>query len=207
MDAVFINTSISDPGILQNPTGKKVLLVGSAYKKEIKYLLKFIKENGSSYQDWIWAIVPHDDDKRTFHYYNMLLPKPSGSIVSDHFSACSNIRYINKMGILAALYQYSSIAFIGGGWGKGIHNIMEPAKAENAIIFGPYYRNSPEAIELIQTGAARSVYNYSSFCTALKCLLDKEEYRQSCGSKAKLYLDNQTGAAEICYSKIKVLLH
>ena len=64
----------------------------------------------------------------------------------------ARVLIIDNIGMLSSAYKYASIAAIGGGFGKGIHNILEPACWKIPVIFGPKYEKFREAVELIRSG-------------------------------------------------------
>ena len=100
------------------------------------------------------------------------------------------------MGILSSLYQYAKLAYIGGGFGKGIHNTLEAATFGLPVIFGPNYLKFQEAIDLVARKAAFPVRDYAAFDAVLSNLLDHPELLSTAGESArKLVLDN-LGATE-----------
>ena len=79
----------------------------------------------------------------------------------------NNVLIIDSIGILANSYQYANIAYIGGGFGSGIHNILEAAAFGLPIIFGPNYQKFIEAKELINRKGAISISNYQELTSAI----------------------------------------
>jgi len=204
-ESVFINALHPHLEIQNYIKGKKVLILGSSHNKELLYMAKFLKENLVNYNDWIWLIVPHHPNIEDRLYFE----KKSGINACDFEEPLqdrSPVIFINRTGILAPLYALSEIAFIGGGWINGLHNVLEPARYHNTIIFGPDYNKFPEAAGLIHANAAISVSDYKTFRITLKHLLDSNSLREILASNATAYLTSQAGATEKCYSEIKVLL-
>ena len=78
-----------------------------------------------------------------------------------------NILLINKIGILKDIYKYCSLAYIGGGFGKGIHNIIEASANLKPVIFGPNHSQFIEAKDLIKINGAASVNNYKEFLESI----------------------------------------
>ena len=105
------------------------------------------------------------------------------------------------MGMLSSLYQYAEIAYIGGGFGAGIHNTLEAAAFGLPVIFGPNYSKFKEAHDLINLGAAFSINNSQQLLERVEGL-QEESYRNSCGLKAREYVENQTGATRIIIKHI-----
>ena len=79
----------------------------------------------------------------------------------------SRVVVINKVGILPDLYLYSDLAYIGGGFGAGIHNILESASFDVPVVFGPNYQKFNEAKELIKLGGAISITTIEELTAAL----------------------------------------
>ena len=84
---------------------------------------------------------------------------------------------VDTIGDLAHLYQYGHIAYIGGGFGKGIHSILEPVAAGLPVIFGPNYHRFQEAKELIHLGAAISIKSSHEFKEAMEFFSNEDHYR------------------------------
>ncbi|MCK9304012.1 MAG: glycosyltransferase N-terminal domain-containing protein [Bacteroidales bacterium] len=108
----------------------------------------------------------------------------------------SDILLIDTVGILSSLYKYGSFAYIGGGFGAGIHNILEAAVYGIPVIFGPGYQKFMEATDLIKLGGAVSVNDSDSLKQALKTFLSDPEKCQSAGKVCREYVENGKGASE-----------
>lgn len=109
---------------------------------------------------------------------------------------------IDCFGLLSSIYRYGDIAYIGGGFGAGIHNILEAAVYEMPVIFGPRYGKFMEARELLENKGAFCVKTYDD----LKVLLDKmtadSKFLKESGDNAGNYVKSRTGASELILSKI-----
>ena len=103
---------------------------------------------------------------------------------------------VDNIGLLSVLYALGRIAYIGGGFGKGIHNCLEAAAHGKPVLFGPRYQKFPEAVDLIDVGAAWSVKNKIELITALE-YLKQPGYAEEAGTKAKQNLKEHSGATEI----------
>jgi len=108
----------------------------------------------------------------------------------------------DSIGILYHLYQYADIAYIGGGFGVGIHNTLEAATFGLPIIFGPNYQKFNEAKDLISIGAAFPIKNSSDFNTIFSKLNTDTTYREETGKKAKDFILQQKGGTKIILEKI-----
>jgi 3-deoxy-D-manno-octulosonic-acid transferase len=104
---------------------------------------------------------------------------------------------VDGIGYLSHLYQYAHIAYIGGGFGAGIHNILEAATFGKPMIFGPKYQKFREAADLVDAGGAYSIGNFEELRHTTRQLLENEQsYRRSsliCSS----YVNEKQGATKI----------
>lgn len=150
-------------------------------------------------------IAPHEIDdvhvaqiKTLFgNYKTALFSTTSTTLVVD-----SDILIVNTMGMLSQIFQYANIAYIGGGFGTGIHNILEAAVYEIPVVFGPKYHKFDEAISLIEAGGAFSVHDKTEFI-AIASLLMNNKVKYSEASKAcKTYVEKNTGATQKICNKI-----
>ena len=106
----------------------------------------------------------------------------------------SNILIINSIGHLAHLYQYATIAYIGGGFGAGIHNILEAAAFGKPVIFGPKYHKFREAIELTEAGGAFPIHNSQQLNNRTIELLEDRNRYQASSLACLAYIQQKKGA-------------
>jgi 3-deoxy-D-manno-octulosonic-acid transferase len=103
--------------------------------------------------------------------------------------------------MLSSLYKYADIAYIGGGFGAGIHNILEAATFGLPIVFGPNYGKFQEAIDLIELGGAFPVNNYESLKKQFENLF-AEDKKNEAGKISKKYVMENQGATSTILEKI-----
>lgn len=106
----------------------------------------------------------------------------------------SNVLLLDTIGILSSVYRYGEIAYIGGGFGKGIHNTLEAAAFGLPVIFGPEYSKFREARELLRIGAGFTVNSPAELGKTLSELLDSQQSYSQAGEKAKKFIHNHLGA-------------
>jgi 3-deoxy-D-manno-octulosonic-acid transferase len=173
-------------------TDKKVMIAGSTWEEDEKIISGFkFKISGFKL-----IIAPHEIGEthiqsiiRKFNSYSVL--RYSEAAQKDISSA--DILIIDNIGILSSIYQYGTIAYIGGGFGKGIHNILEPATFGLPIIFGPNYHKFIEACELIDLHGAFSV----SSAEELKKIIDllaHSDILKTASLISKSYVSSRVGA-------------
>jgi len=175
-------------------SNEKVLIFGSSWEKEEEFAIRLSREK----LDWKIIIAPHEIQTSKV---NRMLTK--SALKSIKWSAVnkkqdlSSYRFlvIDEIGMLSKLYRFATLAFIGGGFGKGIHNLAEAAVYGTAVIFGPKYGNFKEAKDLIECGGGFSVNNYSQFLVKLQ-ELSHEKNRLQASINAKKYIESKSGASE-----------
>ena len=104
--------------------------------------------------------------------------------------------------MLSSAYQYASVAAIGGGFGKGIHNILEPACWKIPVIFGPKYEKFREAVELIKAEGAFSFGSFEDFSAILDKLISDRVFYTAAAETAGTYISKNTGATAIILKEI-----
>ena len=109
---------------------------------------------------------------------------------------------IDCFGLLSSIYRYGEIAYIGGGFGVGIHNTLEAAVYGIPVIFGPKYQKFQEALELIDAGGAFSIKSGDELYTLLDRLLADDVFLREAGVNAGNYVTSRAGATDKILSMI-----
>ena len=164
---------------------KNTIICGSTWPKDEELITKVTKEN----QQFNYIIAPHE-----LNNLSQLQKSTNGLLFSkanDQNINNSDVLIIDSIGLLASIYRYGKIAYIGGGFGVGIHNILEAVTFGLPVIFGPNYRKSNEANELVKLGLAKNINNYQDLKTAINSLTNFET------SITKRYIDEKSGATDI----------
>lgn len=134
-----------------------VIILGSSWSFEEKIISEFI---ASTKKDLKFIIAPHDIKKTRIKAIEDLLTNTSYIKYSDANAdniSKYNILLIDNIGILANTYQFTDIAFVGGGFTGALHNILEPASFGNVVLFGPKHQKFHEAEELININGAFNI--------------------------------------------------
>jgi 3-deoxy-D-manno-octulosonic-acid transferase len=176
---------------------QQVLVAGSTWDQDEKLLSTYIK----LYETKKLIIAPHEIDAAHLKNINQLF---SNSILFSEWVGLKDkpkniqVLIIDNVGMLAQLYQYATVCYIGGGFNKsGIHNILEAAVYGKAIIFGPHYQKFGEAIGLIQRGGAFSIQNENELNTILDALLNDSTKLEKAENVAKNFVIEKSGATKI----------
>jgi 3-deoxy-D-manno-octulosonic-acid transferase len=117
-----------------------------------------------------------------------------------HKLTLPQVLIIDNIGLLSSLYAYGTIAYIGGGFGKSIHNTLEAAAFGLPVIFGPNYQKFQEAKDLIELKAGFSISNQAELNDCFN-LLQAGTHKEA-GKQAKAYVDSQKGATTQILKKI-----
>ncbi len=178
-----------------------VIIAGSTWEKDEE----IIAEYAHKYPDKVkWIIAPHEIHKSHINKIEALfkLPLLKFSDANTQNILQTNILIIDSIGILSSLYRYGKISYIGGGFGKGIHNTLEAVTYGLPVIFGPNYKRFQEACDLINIASGYSISDFHEFETLLNSLLNDKSHRQKAGKSALQYVDSMRGGTEIILSKL-----
>ena len=181
--------------------GNSMLIVaGSTWKPDEELLIAFI--NNST--DLKFIIAPHEVSPSNINRIHQLLKKPSISFSKITEAEINNVDVliIDSIGILSSVYHYGNIAYIGGGFGVGIHNILEAATFGLPVIFGPNYKKFKEAVDLILQGGAFSIQNLKELKSAFNKLLTDQEYLENCSKICKNYVIGNVGSTQVIIKKV-----
>jgi len=203
VDRVYqISNEVKENSVIEKFKNQKILLVaGSSWKKDEEILIKYINESGNNLK---WIIAPHEIKKENILRIQKSISRPSVkySIFKEKQDSNTEVLIIDNIGMLSSLYKYGDIAYIGGGFGKGIHNILEPATFGIPVIFGPNYKKFHEACELRKQGGAIPVSNFSDLEKTLNELVNNDEVRQKAANISKQYIKNNLGSAQLIVDKL-----
>jgi len=189
--------------IIENFVDNKVTFIaGSTWPKDEELLVNFINNESDSDQKFI--IAPHNINANEIAKF-----KKSFSKKVILYSECSNkdlssfqVLIVDTIGLLSQIYNYADIAYVGGGFGSGIHNILEPATFGTPIMIGPNYHKFKEAKDLVKIGACNVVNNYSEFKTILNSLVINADIRKNMGKFSKNYIIDNIGSTKIIFDYI-----
>ena len=183
-DSVLANTQnpVKIPLIEDFCKCKPTVICGSTWEKDELLLIRFIKEN----PHYNYIIAPHE-----MHHISHLQKQTGAQLFSTSNTEninSNNVLIIDSIGILSSMYQYANIAYIGGGFGSGIHNILEAVTFGLPVVFGPNYQKFIEADELINKNGAISISNYKELNSAINVFSDFDK------SIAINYIHENSGA-------------
>jgi 3-deoxy-D-manno-octulosonic-acid transferase len=170
-------------------------IAGSTWEPDEELIARYINETARPVK---YILAPHEIHaahierleksikKRTIRFSN----KDNASL-ADY-----DVLIIDNIGILSSLYRYGQVSYIGGGFGKGIHNILEAAVFGLPVLFGPNHLKFQEALDLIEEGAAFPINTYDDLKTKLDKLFGSAETLDMTGKIAASYVKRNIGATE-----------
>ncbi|MCE5331573.1 MAG: 3-deoxy-D-manno-octulosonic acid transferase [Bacteroidales bacterium] len=178
---------------------KPVIVAGSTWPKDEELLVRYSK----LHPDVKLILVPHEIHEAHLSGIIKLL---GNNYIRYTQANETNIRTVNCLvvdviGILSSIYRYADVAYIGGGFGVGIHNTLEAAVYGIPVVFGPNYQKFREARELIAVGGAFSISNY----IVLEAQFDRLLTENQDGKMAGEYVKNNTGATDLIIEEISPL--
>ncbi|KAB7729261.1 3-deoxy-D-manno-octulosonic acid transferase [Rudanella paleaurantiibacter] len=149
--------------------GQPLLVVGSAWQADMQVLIPFL----NAFEQPLKVIVaPHEIHNDEIERWRAQLKRPSVRYsallnqTADAADSAVQTLFIDNIGLLSSLYQYGEFAYIGGAFGKGLHNILEAATFGVPVFFGPNYRKFQEAVDLVAEGGAFTVADTVSLADA-----------------------------------------
>lgn len=172
--------------------GCQVFIAGSTWHDDEVLIASLAK----AYPDWKFIIAPHEVDLRHIAEIKKLFPDSTTLSEIKKGKINTQVLIIDNIGTLSSLYQYGDVAYIGGGFGVGIHNTQEASAFSLPVIFGPNYQKFQEAADLIEKGASFSINNAQELEQQMS-ILQNQETRETLGRIAKEYITSKAGATSI----------
>jgi 3-deoxy-D-manno-octulosonic-acid transferase len=180
--------------------GEKLFLAGSSWKQDEEIIARYVNAHPGSMK---WVLAPHEIEKanidRLEKLFNTKVVRFS-EFTEKSAEAC--VLIMDNIGMLSSSYRYAYIAVVGGGFGKGIHNVLEAACWGIPVIFGPNHKKFREAVELISLKGARCFSTYDEFSEIVdNWLSDREDYLKSAKIAAD-YVKENAGATDKILTKM-----
>jgi 3-deoxy-D-manno-octulosonic-acid transferase len=179
---------------------EKRIVVGSVWPEDERVILdpiiKILREDDEASLLWI----PHEpSEKYVNSSLNIFKSEGFESVILSNNKILrftdARIHIVNVIGLLPRLYWHGQVAYVGGGFTSGVHNVMEPAIARLPVLFGPRYSKSHEAEELVSAGGGFSIQNSIDTYNSLKKLLFDKNYFLSCSLAATKVIHDNLGSA------------
>lgn len=182
---------------------QKVFVIGSSWAEDMEVLIPFINENRLKF-----IVAPHEikessiqDIQRSLRVSSLRYSEAADKKLDD-----TAVLIIDNIGMLNKLYRYGEFAYIGGAFGKGLHNILEAASNGIPILFGnKNYEKFQEAVDLINRGGAFTVSGYSDLKDKYEMLNVPESFLLAC-EVTRQYVEDNLGATDKIMEYCKPIL-
>ena len=211
VDRVFSATQEPIPGLIQERLehihlwkgGRKLLVIGSAWPAEWKAL----KDILDIHQDWAVLWAPHDIGhpdleqwlRREHTDYLSLwtghTPGPGTYKTFENVPGTPDMLIADEMGLLRFAYGLADFAVVGGGWGRGVHNVLEPAAFGIPVLCGPNVAGFREIEALKQSGGLKVCATAEDLANQCGLWMESKEAREEAGQSAAAWVVKQRGAA------------
>lgn len=214
---LFLNQSVESSGLLHHTSNiehqtsdikhPKVLVAGSSWEPDEHNIKAFLDHYDKTIR---LILAPHVIDESHLIAIERLFGKNNcirfSSIINSQSEKPNlpNILIIDNIGMLSAIYQYATVAYIGGGFGKGIHNILEATAYNIPVCFGPNYHKFKEARDMIAAGAARSYNNADELTSILSEWLDDADSYSKASIRCKEAMSKEGGSTQKILGTISI---
>lgn len=180
--------------------GCKVFVAGSSWQPDEDIFIRFF--NG--HPDWKLIIAPHviGEDHLAYILDKLQMKAVRYTQATEQSAAEARCLIIDCFGLLSTIYRYGEIAYVGGGFGVGIHNVPEAAVWGVPVLFGPNNKRFLEAQDLLACKGSFEVTDYDSFNTIISRLISDDKFRHQCGEASANYVKSRSGATDIIMKSV-----
>lgn len=181
----------------------KVFVAGSSWPPDENIFIPFFNEH----KDWRLLIAPHVIAEE---HLKLILSLIKGKKVVRYTqtipeeAAEADVLIIDCFGLLSSMYNYGDVAYIGGGFGVGIHNTLEAAVWNMPVIFGPNNKKFQEAQGLLKSGGGFEINTYEDFSGLMSSLMNDETFLKQAGDKAGAFVAHLAGATDKVLASVKL---
>ena len=181
----------------------KVFVAGSSWPPDENIFIPFFNEH----KDWRLLIAPHVIAEE---HLKLILSLIKGKKVvrytqtTPEEAAEADVLIIDCFGLLSSMYNYGDVAYIGGGFGVGIHNTLEAAVWNMPVIFGPNNKKFQEAQGLLKSGGGFEINTYENFSGLMSSLMNDETFLNQAGDKAGTFVAHLAGATDKVLASVKL---
>ena len=181
----------------------KVFVAGSSWPPDENIFIPFFNEH----KDWRLLIAPHVIAEE---HLKLILSLIKGKKVvrytqtTPEEAADADVLIIDCFGLLSSMYNYGDVAYIGGGFGVGIHNTLEAAVWNMPVIFGPNNKKFQEAQGLLKSGGGFEINTYEDFSGLMSSLMNDEAFLKQAGDKAGAFVAHLAGATDKVLASVKL---
>lgn len=180
--------------------GCKVFVAGSSWQPDEDIFIRFFNDH----PDWKLIIAPHviGEDHLAYILDKLQMKAVRYTQATEQSAAEARCLIIDCFGLLSTIYRYGEIAYVGGGFGVGIHNVPEAAVWGVPVLFGPNNKRFQEAQDLLACKGSFEVTDYDSFNTIISRLISDDKFCHQCGEASANYVKSRSGATDIIMKSV-----
>ena len=181
----------------------RVFVAGSSWLPDEEIFIKYFNEHN----DWKLIIAPHIIADTHLRQILQLLKGKKVVLYTEATEtnvADADVLVINCFGLLSSIYHYGDVAYVGGGFGAGIHNVLEAAVWGIPVVFGPNNKRFAEAQGLLASGGGFEIDNYEKFALIMDGFCSDKAFLQNSGNTAGCFVKQLSGATNKVFSDIKL---
>ncbi len=186
----LVSTAKPVPSIEQFIDNQFTIIAGSTWPKDEELLKDLI----TTYPNTRLIIAPHEITANRLTETKKLFGEQAGFFTKGEFN--QQVLILDTIGMLSSIYRYGQWAYIGGGFGNGIHNTLEAASYGVPVVFGPHYQKFQEAKDLIKLNAGHSITSIYQLKKVAELFYANNEERKRQGMAAKNYVEKNLGATK-----------
>jgi 3-deoxy-D-manno-octulosonic-acid transferase len=187
---------------------RRMFVVGSSWPEDEAVLLPTFKKLLKYDPSVLMILVPHEPTLEALEAIETSLGQKPRSIRFSNMNDYNNepIIIVDSIGILTALYRYADVAYVGGSFRQGVHNVLEPAVYGIPVLYGPRHENSQEAIELARRGGGFVVRDQQECYRTLRTLFSDQRERAHAGAESAKLVKENIGATERLLARLETVL-
>lgn len=195
------NAARSLPLVEAFASGAKVFVAGSSWPPDEEIFIRFF----NAHPEWKLIIAPHVISEDHLRQIERRLERPTVRYTeaTAEQAAQAGCLLIDCFGLLSSIYGYATVAYVGGGFGVGIHNLLEAAVWGVPVIFGPNNARFQEAQELKACRGGFEIYSYDTFKELVYNFIASPQAVTAAGTEAANYVREKAGATALILNAVE----
>ena len=179
-----------------------IFVAGSSWPPDEDLIIPYF----NSHPNMKLILAPHVVDENHLHQIEQKLRRPSlrYTEATEENVAQADCLIINCYGLLSSIYRYGQLAYVGGGFGVGIHNVAEAAVYGVSVLIGPNNKNFREAQDLLRLGGCFEITGQTLFNAVVDRVTADNALRTSRGNVCRDYITSNAGASDVIFGKIEI---
>ena len=182
--------------------GHKVFVAGSSWSPDEEIFIKFFNRH----PDWRLVFAPHVIDEEHLRQIESRLLRPAVRYTQATIesAAKAQVLIVDCFGLLSSIYHCGEVAYVGGGFGVGIHNVLEAAVWGVPVFFGPNNQRFREAQGLKANGGGFEITCYEDFANAMEAFFADKPLLEKAGEAAGRYVQGLAGASQKILDRVSL---